>query len=154
MYTLFQIMISHPVIRPPGYIQTLGGIYLQDPVNLGNLAWGLGQLSGTRQSWVLYRAGVYLTAKQNAALHPTWPNQQINVAIRHAMSTSQAKASGTQVKQSWHTLARCVRMRSYDRSRTHLVRQSARQHHVPSAFRPPLSRREGGLWPLTVRTLP
>ena len=95
VYTLFQILICNLVIRPPGYIQTLGGRYLHDPVNLGNLAWGVGQLSGTRQKWVLDRAGVHNTATTNADVHACRAQPTINLGIRHKMSTCQAKACDT-----------------------------------------------------------
>ena len=74
------------------------------PVNLGNLAWGVGQLSGTRQCWVLDRAGVSNTAKQNAGVHPCMAQPTLHLAILSAP----ARRRLVPLTQSWQNLARCV----------------------------------------------
>ena len=114
VYTLFQVLTGNLVIQPPGYIETLGGRYLQDPVNLGNLAWGVGHLSGARQKWVLDRAEVNNLAKQNAGVHS--PRAQPTVCL--TILSAHAKRRLVPLTQSWQHLARRVCLRSKDLHRT------------------------------------
>ena len=124
------------------------------PCNLGNLACGVRLLSRAEQYWALDRAGVNKTVTQVTAAHNCGPNQLLIMqAIRHGRSSCQAKACYTHSAILAH-LAGWLRMRSHDLYITHLLKHNASMHQAPPAMRQPLSRREGGLWPLRARTHP
>ena len=104
MYPLFLAMLSNLVIRPPVHIKSLGERKSSVPINLGKLAWGVGQLSGTRQKWVLDRAEVHNLAKQNAGVHSCRAQPTVYLAILSA----QARRRPVPLKQSWQHLAKSV----------------------------------------------
>ena len=96
---------------------------------------------------------MHKTVPKITAAHTCGAQPTVNLGIRHDMSTCQAKACDTHSAILAH-LARWLRMRPHDLYITHLVKHNASMHQVPPAMRQPLSRREGGLWPLRARTHP
>ena len=121
---------------------------LHGPVNLGNLAWGVGQLSGTRQKWVLDRAEVHNLAKQDAGVHSCRAQPTLNPAILSA----HARRRLVPLMQSWQHLAKCVGLRPICNNRNPI--SEARREYAPCAICVSPSFREagGGLWPLKART--
>ena len=150
VYPLFLAMLSNLVIRPPVHIKSLGERKSSVPINLGRLAWGVGQLSGTRQKWVLDRAEVHNLAKQHAGVHSCRAQPTLNPAILSA----HARRRLVPLMQSWQHLAKCVGLRPKCLNRTPI--SEARREYAPCAICVSPSFREagGGLWPLKARTHP